>query len=80
MNIAIEGFPPETTEDEIGTALAEYGVPVEKLEIHPSKDPNQYLAVVSVDTNEAGIKVLAQKINGQVWKGRRLSAEYFLYR
>jgi hypothetical protein len=80
MNIAIRGFPSDTTEDEIRTALEEYGVPVERLTIHPSDDQNRFLAVVSVDTNQAGIKVLAQKINGQVWKGQQLSAEYFLYR
>ena len=78
MEIIIAGFPPETTEDEIKEALETYGVTTCKVTILKSHDPSRYTATVDVDTDETGCRVLAEKINGTVWKGKKLRANYFL--
>ena len=79
MNIGISGFTPNTTEDEIREALEKFGAVVRDVKITPSDDPNRYLATVDIDTDKLGMKVIAEKVNGTVWKGKRLSASGFLY-
>ena len=80
MEIIIAGFPPDTTEDEIKEALEGYGAPTLEVKIMESNDPDRYTAAVDVDTDETGCRVLAEKINGTVWKGKKLRANYFLSR
>ncbi|MEA3412548.1 MAG: RNA-binding protein [Pseudomonadota bacterium] len=78
MDIAISGFPAETTEDEIREALEEYGVTVKEVSIELSNNPQRNLATVGVDLDESGARVLAKKINGSFYKGQRLRAENYL--
>lgn len=79
MKIAVRGFPPETTEEEIREALEKYGAVVEKIVIEPAKNPEEYLALIEIDTDETGCQVLADAINGTVWKDRRLRADRFMF-
>ncbi len=79
MHISISGFLPETTEEELRTPLEEFGAVVKSIRIEPSEDDHNYMAIVDVDTDEAGCRVLADKINGKVWKGRKLRARYYLF-
>ena len=79
MNLGISGFPPDTTEEEVHEALEKFGAVIQGVIITPSTDPDRYLATVTIDTNRTGIKVLAKKIDGTTWKGKRLSAADFLY-
>ncbi|HHJ17266.1 MAG TPA: RNA-binding protein [Gammaproteobacteria bacterium] len=80
MEIIISGFPPETTEDEIKEALESHGAPILEVKIMESNDVDRYTATVDVDTDETGCRVLAEKVNGTVWKGKKLRANYFLSR
>ena len=79
MNIGISGFPPDTSEEEIREALEEFGAVVTSVMITPSEDPDRYVATVDIDTDKLGMKVIADKINGTVWKGKRLVAMGYLY-
>ena len=78
MHIGISGFPAGTTEEEVKAALESYGAPIISVEFKESDDPERIVALVDVDTNEIGRKVLAEKIDGHVWKGRKLSAQSYL--
>jgi ribosomal protein L12E/L44/L45/RPP1/RPP2 len=78
MDIAISGFPAETTEDEIRETLEKYGVTVKEVSIELSDNPHRNLATVGVDLDESGARVLAKKLNGLVYKGQRLRAEIYL--
>jgi len=79
MNIGISGFPPDTSEEEIREALEEFGAVVTSVMITPSEDPDRYVANVNIDTDKLGMKVIADKINGTVWKGKKLAASGYLY-
>ena len=35
--------------------------------------------MVDVDTDETGAKIIAERINGHVWKGKRLRARAYLF-
>jgi ribosomal protein L12E/L44/L45/RPP1/RPP2 len=78
VEIAISGFPSETTEDEIREALEKYGVTVKDVSIERSNDPQRNLATVGVDLDESGARVLAKKVNGSFYNGQRLRAETYL--
>ncbi len=79
MQIAVSGFAPETTQEEIRKALENYGVVVDEITIYPSDNPERYLAVIGVDADETGAQVIIKAIHGKSWKGRRLSAEFFRF-
>ena len=79
MNIGISGFPPDTSEEEIREALEEFGAVVTSVMITTSEDPDRYVATVDIDTDKLGMKVIAEKINGTVGKGKRLVAMGYLY-
>lgn len=79
MKFVIGGFPPETTEQEIREPLEEFGAVITKVTIQPSEKEDGFLAIVEVDTDETGRKVLAEKINGKMWKGRKLRAPSILF-
>lgn len=79
MHISVSGFPPDTTEEELKEPLEEFGAAVKSIKIEPSEDDHNYMALIDVDTDETGCKILAEKINGRVWKGRKLRARYFLF-
>ena len=79
MKISIGGFPPDTTETEIREPLEEFGAVINKITIQPSEKESRYMAILDVDTDEAGCKVLAEQINGKVWKGRKLRARSYLF-
>lgn len=79
MNIGISGFTPDTTEEEIREALEKFGAVVNSVKITASNDPGRFVATVDIDTDKLGMKVIAEKINGTVWKGKRLTATGYLY-
>lgn len=79
MHISISGFPADTSEEEIREALEESGATVTKITMEPSDSGKRTLAVVDVDTDETGAKVIAERIDGHVWKGRRLTARAYLF-
>ena len=79
MKIGVGGFDPNTTEDEIRSALERYGAVINNVTIQNSDDPYRYLAIIDVDTNEAGANVLVKNINGHMWKDRQLRAMKFLF-
>ncbi len=79
MNIGIGGFPPGTSEAEIREPLEEFGAVINKITIQPSDREDGYLAIVDVDTDDTGCKILVEKINGKIWKGKRLRAINYLF-
>ena len=79
MNLSIRGFPADTTEQEIRDALEKFGAKVNSVEIMLSENPDRHLAVVDIDTDRLGIDVIADRINGVVWKGKRLVAQGTLH-
>jgi len=79
MHIAISNFSPETTIDEIRQALEDFGVSIRDITLENDEDGDHTLALVDVDTDELGAKALAERINGHVWKGRRLRARAYLF-
>ena len=81
MKIGIAGFPPDTTEEEIGQALKDFGVPVKHVVIESSNDPGRFLAVVDAEVDETGARVLVDLINNKMWKGKMLQAHsYTMFR
>lgn len=79
MHISIGGFPPGTTEAEIREPLEEFGAVINEITIQSSEKDGGYIAIVDVDTDETGCKVLAEKINGKLWKGVALRAKSYLF-
>ena len=79
MKITIGGFPPDTTEEEIREPLEQFGAVINSITIEKSKLDDGQMAVLDVDTDETGCKVLAEKINGTLWKGRKLRAHSYLF-
>jgi len=79
MRISISGFPEDTGEDEIRSALENFGATVDRITMEPSDNGKRTLAVVDVDTDDTGAKMLAEKINGRIWKGQRLRARAYLF-
>jgi len=78
MEIVISGFAPETTEADLREAMETYGAHVLSINILISNNPDRYVAMIDVETDELGCKVLVEKVNGLVWNGHRLRAGYFL--
>jgi len=78
VHIGVSGFAEDTTVEEVKEALESYGAPIISVEFKESEDPARILALIDVDTNEIGCKVLAEKIDGHVWKGRKLRAQSYL--
>lgn len=78
MKIGIGSFPPETDATEIRQAPEEFGVPVNEVTIEASPDPNRHLALIDADVDEAAARVLVDKIDGKMWKGKQLRAERYL--
>ena len=79
MHISVTGFPPDTTEEELREPFEKFGAVIKNIKIEPSEDDHNYMALIDVDTDETGCRILADKINGRVWKGRKLRARYFLF-
>jgi hypothetical protein len=79
MHLSISGFPDDTEEEEIRTALEEFGATVNTITMEPSDDGGHTLALVDVDTDDTGAKIIAEKINGRIWKGKRLRARAYLF-
>ena len=79
MHISVSGFPPDTTEEELREPLEEFGAIIKNIKIEPSEDDHNYMALIDVDTDKTGCRILADRINGRVWKGRKLRARYFLF-
>ncbi|HHH47129.1 MAG TPA: hypothetical protein ENK53_09020 [Thiotrichales bacterium] len=77
-HLLIAGFARGTTADEIRQALEKAGVPVTEIRIEMGNREGRDVALVGVDTDETGIRVLAERIDGFVWKGHRLQAEHTL--
>jgi len=59
--------------------LEEFGVPVKEITIQTSKNDDRYLAIIDVDTDEAGCKYLVGRLNGKVGKGQKLVAMTHLF-
>jgi hypothetical protein len=74
MNVLIDHLPPETTEAEVRGILAGHGVPVAAIRLNREGNPDHMVAVVALDTDEAGATALAGMVDGKVWKGHRLTA------
>lgn len=79
MHISIRGFPPGTSEAEIREPLEEFGVNVFGISIQTSDSDDRYLAIIDVDTDEAGCKFLTDRLNGKIWKGKKLHAASYLF-
>jgi len=79
MKISIRGFETGTTEKEIRESLEDYGVVVSDVNILKSEADDRYLAVLDLDTDEAGVKYLVKRLNGRVWKGKTLAVSAHLF-
>lgn len=79
MQVGISGFSEEVTEADIHDVLSEYGCTVLSVKIHDSEDKHRRLAMVDIDTDHSGAKMLAEKIDGLVWRGTTLHSETFLF-
>ena len=79
MHITISGFPPDTTTEDLRAPLEEFGAKVRDISIQPSKDQSAYMAIVEVDTDKTGAKVLANKIDGKIWRGKKLRSRYYIF-
>ncbi len=78
MHISIGGFPEQVTEAEIREALERFGAKVKSVTLEPGSGDHT-LALVDVETDEPGAKALAERINGYIWKGKRLRSRVFLF-
>ncbi len=74
MNVLIDHLPTDATEAGVREILAEHGVPVTSVRLSNEGNPDHLVAVVALDTDEAGARALAGMVDGRLWKGRRLSA------
>jgi len=78
MHISIAGFPADVEEEDIRKALENHGAMVHSVTLEPNSGDHT-LAVVDVETDETGARALAERINGRIWRGRRLRARAFLF-
>ena len=78
QKLLISGFPKETSEGEIRGALESAGVPVKAILIERQGSEERPIALVEVDTDRNGMRVLTERLDGLVWKGHRLRAEHTL--
>jgi len=78
MHISISGFPADVEAHDIQEALENYGAAVTSVTLEPDSGGHT-MAVVDVDTDETGARVLAEKISGRIWQGKRLRARAFLF-
>jgi nucleoside-triphosphatase THEP1 len=78
QKLLISGFPKDTTAEEIREALEASGVPVTGIVIEPGSSEDRNVALVDVDTDATGMRVLTERLDGFVWKGHRLRAEHTL--
>jgi len=79
MHISVRGFPSGTSEAEIREPLEELGVKVLDVTIQSSENDDRHLAIIDIDTDEAGCKYLVDRLNGRVWKGQKLVAMKHLF-
>ena len=80
MHISIRGFSPETSEQEIRQALEDFGVQVNSITYKTDEASGSVpLAIVDVETDQLGAKVLAEHIDGRFWKGKKLRARSYLF-
>ncbi len=79
MHISVSDFPPGTTEEEVRQVLEAYGVPIRSVTLEGKPDGPHTLAVVDIDTDQTGARALAGRIDGHIWKGRRLRAYAHLF-
>ncbi len=74
MNVVIRNLPDNTSEAEIGELLKEHGVPVTGVKLTNEGDEEHYVAVVALDTDNAGATALVKMLNGKFWRGKTLQA------
>jgi len=79
MHISIGGFPSGTSEAEIREPLEALGVKVLDVTIKTSESDDRYVAIIDLDTDEAGCKYLANRMNGRMWHGQTLVARVHLF-
>ena len=74
MNVVIENLPDNTSEAEIRELLQEHGVPVTKVTLTSEGDAERLVAVVALDTDNAGAQALVKMVDGRYWREHTLAA------
>ena len=74
MNVLIRNLPDDISEAEIRELLKEHGVPVTDVTLTREGDAERLVAVVGLDTDNAGAQALVKMVDGKYWRERTLSA------
>lgn len=74
MNVVIGNLPDNTSDTEIRELLQEHGVPVTQVTLTSEGDEERFVAVVALDTDNAGAQALVKMVNGKYWREHTLTA------
>ena len=73
MELRIGNLPPGTTEDDVREVLHQLR-DIKTIRITDEGDADNVVAWVDIEGTRAGLQALAKKVNGTMWKERRISA------
>jgi RNA recognition motif-containing protein len=72
--ILITNLPPDVTEEELRQLFAQRGnESVVNVEFEREGNPDNIIAKVQMDIDSATARIMAEKAQGIVWKGRKIS-------
>lgn len=74
MNIRIENLPAATTVEEIIEFIGASGV-IEDILLSEAGNADNVIAMIRVNTSQAGANAMAEFIDGKFFKQKRLSAQ-----
>ena len=74
MNVVIRNLPDNTSEAEIRELLQEHGVPVTQVTLTSEGDAEHFVAVIGLDTDNAGAQALVKMLDGKYWREHTLAA------
>ncbi|NNJ97405.1 MAG: RNA-binding protein [Gammaproteobacteria bacterium] len=74
MNILIDNFPPDVTEEEVRELLGD-NENIEDILLTDGENSKDVSVTVRVNIERAGATGMAEYINGKFFKDRRLSAQ-----
>ncbi|MBT8438447.1 MAG: RNA-binding protein [Gammaproteobacteria bacterium] len=74
MNIRIQNLPADVTVEEVREFIGASDE-IEKIVLGDPGDDDNVIAVIKVNTSQAGANAMAEHIDGRFFKERRLSAQ-----
>jgi len=74
MQVIINNLPPETTKEMLLDEIQERYIQITDLTLETSGNSDSIMAIIRLDTGNAGAVALEKRVNGKYWHGRMLTA------